>query len=380
MVAEAFGKYLVIDPTNIGKLRLRLSDVPPADPREEKGWDERPRAFHGRAIGIENASDGVRAFVGIVATILAGDPRFILVDEPEAFLHPALAHKLGKELATSLVNTNKRLFVATHSAQFLMGCIQSGVAVNVVRLTYNFMPPTARLLSQERMLSLMRQPLLRSTGVLNGLFFETVVVAEADTDRAFYQEVNERLVAAKDARGLANVLFVNAQNKQTVWDIVRPLRELGIPAVGVVDVDVLLEGGANFRRVLDGAFVPTVSHEGLQRLRASVQEAVERAEVNLKREGIAALPREDREGAYGLLRQLREYGVLVVDRGELESWLPELGVEGHGPSWLVALFERMGSDPSDAAYVRPRPGDVWDFVGAIKEWAGNTDRLGIPEG
>src|SRR5690606_10718886 len=157
------------------------------------------------------------------------------------FLHPALAHKLGKELASSLVGTNKRLFVATHSAQFLMGCIQSGVPIHVVRLTYNFAPPTARLLAQDRMLDLMRQPLLRSTGVLNGLFFETVVVAEADADRAFYQEINERLVAAGDPRGMANALFVNAQNKQTVWDIVRPLRELGIPTVGVVDVDVLSE-------------------------------------------------------------------------------------------------------------------------------------------
>ena len=55
---------------------------------------------------------------------------------------------------------------------------------------------------------------------------------------------------------MSNVLFINAQNKQTVWDIVRPLRELGIPTVGVVDVDILSEGGTNFTKVLTGAFVP----------------------------------------------------------------------------------------------------------------------------
>ena len=84
----------------------------------------------------------------------------------------------------------------------------------------------------------MRNPLLRSIGVLSGLFYEAVVVTESDTDRAFYQEINERLLAESDERGVANCLFLNAQNKQTVWDIVQPLRELGIPAVGVVDVDV----------------------------------------------------------------------------------------------------------------------------------------------
>jgi hypothetical protein len=269
-----------------------------------------------------------------------------------------------------LVNTNKRLFVATHNAQFLMGCIQSGVPINVVRLTYNFAPPTARLLPQQRMLDLMRQPLLRSTGILAGLFFETVVVTEGDADRAFYQEVNERLVAAADQRGMSNVLFVNAQNRQTVWDVVRPLRELGIPAIGVVDVDVLNEGGANFTKVLNGAFVPGVSHDGLHRLRQSVHQAAIAAGVDLKTSGgIAALPPAEREGADNLVRQLREYGVLIVDRGELEAWLPELGIHGHGPSWLVPVFER----------IRPGPGDVWDFVGLMKAWAVAADRRGVPD-
>jgi hypothetical protein len=76
------------------------------------------------------------------------------------------------------------------------------------------------------------------------LFFEAVIVCEADSDRAFYQEINERLLAEFDNRGMNNCLFINAQNKQTVWDIVKPLRELGIPTIGIVDIDVLKEGGS----------------------------------------------------------------------------------------------------------------------------------------
>ena len=38
IIFEAFGKYLVIDPTDVGKLRLRLSNRPPIDEREEKGF------------------------------------------------------------------------------------------------------------------------------------------------------------------------------------------------------------------------------------------------------------------------------------------------------------------------------------------------------
>jgi predicted ATP-dependent endonuclease of OLD family len=42
-------------------------------------------------------SDGVRAFTGIITEVIAGDPNILLIDEPEAFLHPSLAYKLGKE-------------------------------------------------------------------------------------------------------------------------------------------------------------------------------------------------------------------------------------------------------------------------------------------
>lgn len=88
----------------------------------------------------------------------------------------------------------------------------------------------------------MQNPLLRSIGVFNALFYNAVVVTEADADRAFYQEINERLLKEKDPRGIEGCLFLNAQNKQTVWDIVKPLRDLGIPAVGIVDIDVIKEG------------------------------------------------------------------------------------------------------------------------------------------
>jgi hypothetical protein len=41
----------------------------------------------------------------------------------------------------------------------------------------------------------MRDPLLRSVGVLGALFYNGAVICEADADRALYQELNERLLA-----------------------------------------------------------------------------------------------------------------------------------------------------------------------------------------
>jgi len=262
----------------------------------------------------------------------------------------------------------------------LMGCIQSGVRVNIVRLTYNSNNPTARLLDQNKLLKLMRHPLLRSSGVLNALFYDAVVVTEADTDRAFYDEINERLLSAGDARGISHCLFINAQNKQTIWEIVRPLRELGIPAAGIVDIDVIKEGGEVWKKPLEGAFVPELSHSGLQVDRGRLLEAFgKKVGKDMKRHGgTAILDGTDRDAATDLFSRLAEYGVFVVPGGEVESWLQILAVTGHGPEWLIAMFEKMGDDPDQEAYVRPGAADVWAFLDTIRRWIGDPRRKGIP--
>ena len=380
IVQEAFGKYLVVDPTKIGFLRLRLSSRPPADEREEQGWDERSRDFHAEAMLLAESSDGVIAFVGMLTTLIAGEPHVTLIDEPEAFLHPTLSSKLGKEITTALAGSDKRLFVATHSASFLMGCIQGGAAINIVRVTYDGQASTARLLTQERLIPLMRNPLLRSIGVLDALFYNAVIVTEADADRAFYQEINERLLQARDPRGIEGCLFLNAQNKQTVWDIVHPLRELGIPAAGIVDIDVLKEGGSVWAKPMNGAFVPEISHQSLGMERANLLAAFNNLGKDMKRDGgVNLLSGAEKEACTNFFSKLADYGIFVVPTGEIESWLQSLPLNRGKSSWLSRIFEAMGEDLALPTYIRPSDGDVWDFLGNIASWVKNPKRKGVPD-
>jgi ABC-type cobalamin/Fe3+-siderophores transport system ATPase subunit len=379
IVHEAFGSYFVIDPTQLGHLRVRLSERAPASDMEERNIHAEGVAFHSQALPIDRASDGVKAFTGIIVELVAGDPRVLLIDEPEAFLHPSLATKLGYELSRAAVRSDKRVFASTHSPAFVMGCIQSGAPVNIIRLTYRSGVATARVLPSTEILELMRNPLLRSTGVLNGLFYEFVVVTESDADRAFYQEINDRLVRFKPEWGIPNCLFLNAQGKHTIHTIIKPLRKLGIPATGIFDVDVLKEGGQQWSNVLDGANVPDISRPAFATLRASIRTAMDGTGKDMKREGgIAILRPADREAAQNLLAQLAEYGIFVVPGGELESWLKALGATGHGPSWLIDMFSKMGEDPETAGYVKPADGDAWKFLSDVKGWLINPNRKGIP--
>lgn len=379
IIEEAFGTYFVIDPTSLGHFKLRLASRPPETDMQEHGLNEEAIRFQAQAFPIEQASDGVKAFTGIITEIIAGDPAIILIDEPEAFLHPSLSFKLGKEIASSSFRSEKRLFVSTHSPDFVMGCIHSGAPVNIVRLTYRSEVATARILSNTDILHLMRNPLLRSTGVLGGLFYEFVIVTESDADRAFYQEINERLLRYKPELGIPNCLFLNAQNKQTLPTIIKPLRELGIPAVGIVDVDILKDGGQVLTNFLKGGFVPDLQCQSLAGLRNSVKQEMDKTGRDMKREGgVDILSGSDKEAANNLFNQLAEYGLFAVRKGELESWLSSLGATGHGPKWLIDIFEKMGEDPESPDYLKPSDDDVWLFLGEIKKWFTNRNSKGIP--
>jgi hypothetical protein len=379
IVHEAFGSYFVIDPTNLSQLRIRLSDRPPASELEERGIHQDAVNFHAAATLIDRASDGVKAFTGIIMELYAGDPKILLVDEPEAFLHPALASKLGYEISRAAAESDKRIFVSTHSPTFVMGCIQSGVPVNIIRLTYRSGVATARLLPSQEILEMMRNPLLRSTNLLSGLFYEFVIVTESDADRAFYQEINERLIRFKPEWGIPNCLFINAQNKQTIHTILRPLRKLGIPAAGIVDVDVLKEGGTVWTNQLDGINIPQITRGALATTRGAIKAAMDRSGMEMKRNGgVSILQGQEKEACKNLFDQLAQYGLFVVEGGELESWLKSLQASGHGPPWLVDIFEKMGEDPESTNYVKPTNGDVWKFLSNIKGWLVDPFRLGIP--
>jgi len=376
IVHAAFGRYLVIDATNTGQLRVRLAPRPPADPGEEQSWDARARDFQSAATPISEFSDGVRAFTGLIAAVLAIDFRIMLIDEPDAFLHPPLAARLGETLARLAAERQCNVFASTHSASFVMGAIQAGVPVNIVRLTYEANVPSARLLEAGQVQRMMRDPLMRSTGVLEALFHRGAVVTEADQDRAFYQEVNARLLMVGE-RAADGVLFLNAQNKQTVRRIVRPLREMGVPAAAIVDLDFVKD--ADSRNTLRDAFVPQPLIDALGALRGQVDAAFRAMQAEPATSGLAVLDRPNREAAESWLNSLGEYGIFVVPVGELEKWLAHLGIVGHKSIWLPRMFERMGADPNDGAYVRPAQTDVWAFMRRIGEWIHNPARRGMPE-
>lgn len=379
LIYDAFGMYFVVDPTEIQRFRIRMSRRPPSTSREEQSWDETARKFHGEATPIDQFGDGVKCFVGLIAAVFSLPHQIMLIDEPEAFLHPPLARRLARNLSGIAREREASLVTATHSADFLMGCIEESADTTVVRLTFEAGVATARTLPSTELATLMHHPLLRSTGVLGALFHRAAVVTEADSDRALYEEINRRLLAA--GRGIEDAIFLNAHEKQTVQNIVGPLRQLGIPTVAIVDLDIMKDNDGTWEKLLDACQVPQGRWLYLMKERADVLSALLAAQhggvIPIKRGGIPSLNPAMKTRAEQLLHELATYGLFVVPRGEMEAWLSQYSISGHGPKWLVDLFGRIGQVESDPNYLHPGSDDVWIFIDQIAAWISDSRRLGV---
>lgn len=116
--------------------------------------------------------------------------------------------------------------------------------------------------------------------------------------------------------------------------------------MGILDVDVLKEGGVVWTKLLASACIPELQHNSLATLRAEVKRAVDATGRDLKRDGgISILAPADQDAANNLFSQLADYGIFTVRGGELESWLKRLGATGYGPTWLINMFEPAGRRP-----------------------------------
>ena len=377
IVFRGFGQYLVVDPTQLPHIGYKLSSAP-AEHNVEKRLDNEAAEFFKIALSLSDSSDGTRAFVGLLTEVIAGDLDIIFIDEPEAFLHPGLQHLLGQQIASNAIG-DKQVFAATHSPSFLLGCVLSGVDVDIVRLTHKAGSASARHLEAARLKSIMTDPLFRSVNAASALFYESAVVVEGDSDRAFYDEINSRM-SRFSGDGLQHAVFLNARNKQTVVNIVQPLRDIGIPAAFILDIDWIKEDGQVWDRYFAAIGAPSGLKEGFAATRRSVRASLEAADGDYKRHGgLDLLSGSDFQAATQFFDQMELYGLFTVRSGELESWLRPLGADTSKNKWLTSVFSKMGSDPDGSEYIRPGDDDVWTLMRRISHWTEDSNRRGMGE-
>lgn len=182
---------------------------------------------------LDEEGDGLKSFVSIFLSLNRKENDILLLDEPESFLHPPLARQLG-EMIGDFNDENRTVFVATHSIEVLKGILTKNRDVNVIRITRSEDGKNDIMsLNQEILNSILQNPLLRVSRVLEGIFCEKVIITEAEADELVYQELSEKIISESGA------FFAHGQNKQTLAIIAELYQKIGVAYEIVTDFDVL---------------------------------------------------------------------------------------------------------------------------------------------
>lgn len=390
---RAFGKRVTVNRAAGTQIHLHLGSV--RDVPEPRDVRNAPYLEALKGLNkIQDEGDGIRSYVGILLSLIASNFPLVLLDEPEAFLHPPQAQQLARELVELVPKGDAQLVVATHSSEFIEGILDSGTAdVTIVRLSRDGTVNHVAELAPAALQKVWRDPLLRYSALLDGLFHPGVVLCEADSDCRFYQATLDAIVDREGARA-HDLLFTYTGGKDRLPVAISAMRAIDVDVQVITDIDVLASG-RKMKELVEALGKSWAPYErdynmtltaALQRGSApknkdvieSLQRAIEELDPTkdltqeqgkaiaarlkietgwkqLQRAGIRDLPGgQSFEAAQRLLKELRQIGFHIVPVGTLEGWDKEIG--RHGPAWVSEALERS---------VHTKSGPHADFVGAL---------------
>ena len=392
---SVFGTPLTLNRYAGSKVYLHVGEAPQAPnaggapPREYlEALSKLPR--------LDEQGDGMKSFMGLLLNIAANAYPIVLVDEPEAFLHPPQARLIGRTLGDQK-GPDSQVLVATHDSDVLRGLLDSSVRdLTVVRLVRDGSINHASQLEPDKVRGMWKDPLLRYSNVLDGLFHDGVVLCEGDADCRFYQAVLDVLMTGETESRSPDLLFTHCGGKARMPMVIDALRAVEVPVRAVVDFDILKDA-QSLRRIveslsgdwavvepdwrvlksaldsstrkvstsylreqmhelLNGIETTTPTDEDEQRFRALLKER-SGGWANAKRYGVRGVPAGDAaDRLEKLLTYLRKVGLFVVPEGELEGFAR--AVPGKGPRWVNGVLEQ-------GLHANGSLTEAQDFVGAL---------------
>lgn len=303
---------------------------------------------------LDSQGDGLKSFVSTFLSLNRDGNNILLLDEPEAFLHPPLARQLG-EMIGGFNDDERTIFIATHSVEILKGILSKNQEINVIRVTRSEDGKNDIMQLDRGVLnSILQNPLLRVSRILEGIFCEKVIITESEADELIYQELTEKIFPE------SGVFFAHGQNKQTLAIIAELYQKIGISYEIVTDFDVL-RVPAEFNRFL--SLMPIKDRERARiinysnKLRDLVDNSVDVKDMSEKE--VKDAKKEKRDKVYHkqglrffdskLQKKIKETLLClsanhlhILETGELETLLEDFGVEYKDKKfWIIDAINRI---------------------------------------
>lgn len=378
---QAFGMDLIVHRNAGNEVPLYVGQRPVM----QTGEDRLSESYQDKLEKLDllhKQGDGMRSFVGVLLNAFTSNYNILFIDEPEAFLHPPQAKLLGKMLAKD-IPSERQLFLATHSEDFLKGLLDANASnLKIIRIERHDAINRVSHLDNSDIKEIWSDSFLRHSNTLNGLFHTKVVICESDSDSRFYSAL---LDAKYDNTDLItpDLLFINCGGKHRIPTIITSLMKLNVPIRIITDFDVLDNKnplqfiyeklGGNWEEIksdwkivkesidtkrpeletkelkdeVDKIFSSTTEKIFPKEKIKLIENQLKKASAwsHAKESGRSFIPNGDAIKAYErLLTKVKSKGLFIVEIGEAESFVKSVG--NHGPKWVnEVLSKELKNDP-----------------------------------
>lgn len=384
---SVFGEDLVLDykggaliPIHVGKQPELEANQQVIDP----AYVEKVRSLP----LLQEQGHGMRCFAGLLLETLVIRHDITLIDEPEAFLHPPQARRLGTMFAQEAPN---QMLLATHSIDLLKGLLDQEISnVRIIRITRASNRNYPHEIKPSEVLELRKTPELRYSNILDGIFHELAVLCEADADCKLYNIVAEYLREIGEIP--IDVAFFPCNGKSGITKAAGAIRKLGVETVGILDIDLLADkehlkrtvhsfGGKWTNIETDWKMLDKVVREGVlartadeirsdigSLLKETTGKALPKGKISdllrqdkpwqiVKKGGLAAIPKGEGHESYNKIEcYLRGIGIHLVSVGEIENFFQSVG--GHGPKFVQSVLEQFSPHEEEFDQIRKFVRDV----------------------
>ncbi len=379
---RAFGKDIMFDFRGGSKLPIHVGELPRWDGEFDRVGDKYVEAVRAWP-RLDEQGDGMKSYAGMLFETIAAARDIVLVDEPEAFLHPPQMRQLGKTLAEEVPG---QLVVATHSSDVLRGFLEGTKGnLRILRMQREGNRNMVCEAQPDVLKKLWEDPQLRYSNALEGVFHEQTIVCEDDSDCRLVNAIADHLEVER-SEPWADTAFVPTGGKHRIPIVGGALRQVGVPVKAIFDIDFLAEEslvertvrafGGNWKELrqawarVDAAVRSGVTAMNIEEIKEGIVELLEASEESVlprkdvidlmkqdkpwrvvKRFGVDGIPRGDAQADYRSIRdELEAIGIYLVPVGEIENFCRELGL--HGLRFVAKLLAEKALGDPDLAELR----------------------------
>lgn len=370
----AFGRELMIDFLGGSRIPIHIGTTPSGPGFEDRASSRYSTAVHSQP-ALHEQGDGMKSYAGILFEAVASKRDVVFIDEPEAFLHPPQARKLGEALSTQV---SGQLVAATHSSDILRGFLEGNKGkIRILRIIRNGGINNIYEADPTAIEALWRTPVLRFSNALDAIFHEQAILCEDDSDCRLISSVSDHIQSATQEMW-ADTAYIPMGGKAGIPKAAKILRAVGVPVKAIFDFDLISEGSSLLATVeaFGGKWVDiqpfwrrvfAAVHDGKSpspaQIKAEIQSLLDSSKADelpkksdvdeafkrkspwakVKAFGIDGVPNgKARQDCEVLVDHLERIGVYLVPSGEMESFCRSVG--GHGPKFVTSVLTAVPLD------------------------------------